>query len=96
MFTKNLLGAAEYYQAMSWWYDQLGIFMINKNARADQDVYEVLEGLEKIWLMLRIRLLQIFAQITMHHFLLILTNLKPFMTIQEEGLELLEKTSERV
>lgn len=47
MFTKNLLGAAEYYQAMSWWYDQLGIFMINKNARADQDVYEVLEGLEK-------------------------------------------------
>lgn len=47
MFTKQLLDAGGYYQAMSWWYDQLGIFMINKNSRADKDVYDVLEGLEK-------------------------------------------------
>lgn len=47
MFTKTLLGEAEYYQAMTWWYNQLGILDVNKNKTADKDLYDVLEGLDK-------------------------------------------------
>ena len=47
MFTKTLLGEAEYYQAMTWWYNQLGILDVNKNKTVDKELYEVLEGLDK-------------------------------------------------
>ena len=47
MFSKTALGEAEYYQAMTWWYNQLGILDVNKNKTADKDLYDVLEGLDK-------------------------------------------------